>query len=295
MRSIFFGISILLCFFLTAATPPIRLEGHFLADSVQLGSPTAFVLRVWHDPDKEVRFMDSTYQMAPFEWSGMRYFPTILREGLFYDSVVYYVSTFELASRQYLSIPVYELNLHGDTLFHYTALDSISIAGLYGSQPDDTPLRSLTQYQVLSYALDWRFISLWVVGSSVVLGGGFFFLRRPIRRAWRLYRLQQGFARFEGAINQVLARLDEQYDASLLEQGAALWKAYAERLSGKAFTKFTTREVIREDADMAAILRPIDEVIYRGERTAEATTLVRQLRQAGRLWYERQKIQVQHG
>ena len=270
----------------------VQLNGRFMKDSTQIGVPTPYVLCLLYDPSRDIRSIDSTYQLLPFEWEHMEYFPTQRRGQQYYDSIIYYISTFELDPVQYLSIPVIEITSQGDTVLHHTAVDSIYITGLYGEQASNTPLQAQVDYQAVDYAFDIQLFLIWTASILAVVVALFFLLRKPIRRAWGLHQLKRSYNCFEQALLGVLNRLGSGESVQLLEEGVQIWKTYAEQTSGKAYTKFTTREVIQQDPNMSTILHPLDRIVYRGDQANEARDLLNQLRQVGRLAYEKQKIKL---
>src|SRR5687768_12536023 len=102
---------LLLLFFLgqatTADAQDIKVSGGFLKDSVQIGEPVAYFLSATYPQSLTVLFPDSTFSFKPFEYNRKRLSPTHTVGGVSHDSVVYYLSTFEVDKIQYLNLPVF--------------------------------------------------------------------------------------------------------------------------------------------------------------------------------------------
>src|SRR5688500_9661894 len=95
----------------------VTVRGGFFLDSLKIGDQTGFYLTAKYPSNLNIIFPDSTYNFSPFEYERKRYFPTQTTKGESYDSVVYFLSTFEVDSVQTLSLPVFQLNPQDCTKF----------------------------------------------------------------------------------------------------------------------------------------------------------------------------------
>src|SRR5688500_16263838 len=88
----------------------VNVRGGFFLDSLRVGDQTGFYLTATYPSNLNIIFPDSTFNYHPFEFNKKRYFPTQTTDGKSYDSVIYYLSTFEVDRIQQLSLPVFQLN-----------------------------------------------------------------------------------------------------------------------------------------------------------------------------------------
>ena len=93
--------SVLISFFASAQQAKVR--GSFLADSVRIGEAIPYSLTAYHSKKTDVLFPESSFSFAPFEFRSKRFFPTVTKDTISYDSVVYYLSTYEVQPVQHLS------------------------------------------------------------------------------------------------------------------------------------------------------------------------------------------------
>src|SRR5690349_8535923 len=74
----------------------IKVAGGFVKDSVQIGEPVAYYLSASYPQSLTVLFPDSVFSFAPFEYSRKTFYPTVTSHGTSRDSVIYYLTTFEI-------------------------------------------------------------------------------------------------------------------------------------------------------------------------------------------------------
>ena len=101
----------------------------FEKDSVLIGELTSVHFSYMHKIEEEVIFADSTYDFTPFEFEKLEVFNTRSTDSTSYDSVVYWLSTFELDKIQVLRLPVY-IYSQNDSIPIYSNYDSIRLTEL---------------------------------------------------------------------------------------------------------------------------------------------------------------------
>jgi hypothetical protein len=256
----------------------IVLQGNFISNeekpqsnrlvSVKVGEPIYYTLVMKHPKEMEVRFPDSTYQYAPFEFIKKIYFPTRTEKGFSTDSAVYQFSTFELDSIQKLNLPIYVL-INGDTTLIYTDLDSVAITPLLVTIPDTTRIISNTQYNPVKQVLNYPYLLIGVGGFVVLLLVLYFIFGERIRKAYTLRRLKRGYEKF---VFQFERYLHGTLDNKLAEKGLVLWKSYLENLQEIPYTTYTSKEIEEKinNKDLTHSLKNIDRAIY-GNMIDEAT------------------------
>ena len=74
----------------------VTVRSGFFKDSLRVGDVTGYYLTARYLSKLNILFPDSAFNFAPFEYDHKKYFPTETEGGKSYDSVVYYLSTFEI-------------------------------------------------------------------------------------------------------------------------------------------------------------------------------------------------------
>lgn len=265
------GLGAGLCLKAWAQPVAIELQGGFVVDSTRLGLPTPFVVTALYPSEQPVFFVDSTYDFSPFEWSHMRYFPSQMREGRIYDSVIYYLTPFLLDSVQHIRLPFRWLRKK-DTVVAYTQIDSVHIAGLLPppSSPEEAQLQSQIVYQNVLLAFNyWLFVG---IGGAicVLVIVVFLYGRRPLLRWLRKRRLELRYRRFKEEFATLSRALKKENNLQQLEQMLVLWKSYLEWLEKAPYRKLSTQEIcaLPEHKILHEPLQLLDRALY-GQRTLE--------------------------
>jgi hypothetical protein len=118
------------------------VRGGFFKDSLRVGDQTGFFLAAEYPTNLNILFPDSTFSFSPFEYESKKYFPTRTTAGRSYDSVIYYVSTFEVDPIQTLSLPVFQFNRMDCTVYQ-TPRDTILLTELVKDLPDTVTVKNL--------------------------------------------------------------------------------------------------------------------------------------------------------
>ena len=122
-------------------------RGYFHKDSVKIGEALPYSLWVRYPKTHDVAFPDSLFDFSPFELEKRDYFTTKSDSLASLDSVVYYFTTFEIDTVQYLTLPVYLINEYDSTTL-YTATDSIILDHVVTVLPDSVSVLINTDYQM---------------------------------------------------------------------------------------------------------------------------------------------------
>jgi hypothetical protein len=243
-------------------------RGQFGVDSVKVGMPIWYSLAVKYPRGTRIVFPDSTYQFSPFEWEGKRVFPTRSDDLFSYDSAVYYVSTFEVDSVQWLGLPVFQL-MGKDSLAHYAQADTVFLIHTVTSLPDSVNLANAvlledTVYRRVPLAFNYIYFSLGAAALIFLGILGVMLFGKPLTKAWKIRKLRKQHLAFRGQFHQMIMALPPADQEAAVEQLANFWKHYAERLSQMPYTKLTTKELAEYHAPLKASLQVIDKVVYGG-------------------------------
>ncbi|HOX83979.1 MAG TPA: hypothetical protein PLJ60_08455 [Chryseolinea sp.] len=256
----------------------VTVRGGFFLDSLQIGEPSGYYLSATYPSTENILFPDSTFNFAPFEWGRKKYFTTETTDGRSYDSVVYYLSTFELDEIQTLSLPVFQLNPKDCTTFESNR-DSIRLILLATNIPDTVsmqtlPLKASVAYQNVPY--DFNYLILLIVLSVliVILALVWIFFGKKIRRHFRMKRLQKAHHQFLEIFSSNIESVQAAFSPATAESTLSFWKKYMERLEARPYTKLTTSEMIRllKDEVLKKNLHAVDSAIY-GHNTSVVESL----------------------
>src|SRR5690606_34744839 len=103
-----------------------------------------YTLYLKYPVDQTVVFPDSNYNFSPFELVSKSLTNTVSKDGFSFDSVTYYLRSFELLPLQTLRLPVYLIE-NGDSVHLFAPSDTIYLSDVEVA-PED-PLKETTSYQ----------------------------------------------------------------------------------------------------------------------------------------------------
>ena len=136
--TIFLGISV-------SSAQELKINSGFVEDSLEVGEEVHFWITTQYPNYLEAIFPDSLYDFSPYEYVGKYYQPTSLKEGLLFDSAVYTLQSFEIASFQLLQLPIIILE-EEDSISMMSPLDSIAYRDLVTLITDSTALLTNSRY-----------------------------------------------------------------------------------------------------------------------------------------------------
>lgn len=261
---------------LSAYAQEIKVTSGFIKDSVAIGEPVTYYLTAQYPESVMALFPDSTFSFNPFEFSKKTFFPTKTTGGTSYDSAVYELRTFEIDQVQFLSLPVYVTTARDCTAFE-SKRDSIFLIEQIKIPASDTTalknlsLKSNTLYEHVPTQLN-TFI-LMIVGGVLVVAAliTWIFFGKKIIRHYKMKRLEKKHLKFLTEFTEQLEAVTKAFSREKTEYALSSWKKYLEQLERKPYTKLTTLEVVKMDADasLGKALASIDSAIY-GHQTAVA-------------------------
>lgn len=236
----------------------ITSKGQFLKDSVQIGEPIEFALSIKYPKELELIFPDSLYNFFPFELTKKIYFPTKSDSVFSVDSAIYYLSTFEIDSIQYLKMPVYKVN-EFDSLIIWTLQDSIILQHAVESIPDSVAMVTNTNYMEVPMAFNYPYASIALIILIVITVILWFVFGKTVTNKIQIYRLKKRNLKFIETFDNLVTN-----NFLNTEEILILWKNYLEKLNGEPFTKLTTTEIVSllKYPNVETALMAIDKNIY---------------------------------
>ena len=260
---------ILLIFFWVSSLPLFGQEiipsGHFHKDSVQIGEILPYSLSIRYPKNNDVAFPDSLFDFSPFELEKRHYFNTKSDSLVSHDSVVYYFTTFEIDTVQYLTLPVFLINEYDSTAL-YTAMDSIILDQVVATIPDSVAVLVNTDFQKVPLAFNYPYFTIGLIILLLVALVIFIAFGKSIRQAFKVYWLTKRHKQFINSFNNLLA--DQPIE---VERTLSAWKKYLERLLSQPYTKLTSKEIvsISRQPGLADPLKIIDGHIYGGSDSTD--------------------------
>lgn len=239
----------------------IQPQGYFHKDSVKIGEELPYSLWLRYAKDLDVAFPDSLFDFSPFELDKRTYFTTRTDSLESLDSVVYYFSTFEIDTVQYLSLPVFVINEYDSSRFS-TTLDSIILDQVVIAIPDSIVVLVNTSFHKVPLAFNYPYFTAALIVLLLVLILTYVFFGKRIRLGIIIYWLKKRHNKFVKLFEEKIIQKPIR-----VEKTMSFWKSYLEKLLKKPYTKLTSKEItdITENSLLSKNLSLIDRNIYAGD------------------------------
>jgi hypothetical protein len=292
-------ISVLLIVPSLAFAQNITVRSRFLADSLKIGEKVPFSVTATYPRRLNILYPDSSYSFNPFEFESKTYFATKTKDSLSYDSVVYFISSYEIDSIQTFRMPVYVL--HGsDCTMVFGATDSIFLKQMVDHVPDSVnaeqlPLKINTKYLNVNWLFNYP-IAIYVgIALVVIVIVVWIAFGKRIRRYFTLKRLNKDHSEFLTRFADAMNSMQSEYSSNKAEKALVIWKRYMESLEQKPFTKYSSKEILRllNDGNLSGALRAIDRMVYGG--AASDTEVFQELREVSRSHFNEKLRQLNNG
>jgi hypothetical protein len=263
------SISLILISFSLAQAQEVNVQGRFLADSIKIGEQIPYSLTARYPSSLNLVFPDSTFSFTPFEIQKKKYFPTISKNNVSYDSTVYFLTTFEIDSIQTLRLPIFSIHPKDCTAF-YAFPDTIFLKQLIKAVPDsiaahELPLKTNTTYQNVKWLLNyWVFII--VIGVLLISAVSVWIIfGKRIKKYFMLRRLQRKHNSFLQKFSKSTEQLRSGFTVKHAENALVVWKGYMEDLMAQPFTTATSKEILQREKDepLGKALQSVDRMIYK--------------------------------
>ena len=270
MRSLISHSLILIFLNSVAFGQDVKVRGSFITDSVKIGEQIPFSLTARYPKNLTVIFPDSTFSLAPFEFQKKLFFTTQTTNGLSYDSVVYFIATYEIDSIQQLKLPVFVANKKDCTSI-FSNTDEVILNQLVRNVPDsvatkDLPLKANTNYLNVKWLFNYP-IALIIAGILFILTiAGFLIFGKRVTKYFLLRKLNRNHQNFITKFNEIIFGLQSDFSATKAETALVLWKYYMENLVQAPYSKLTSKEILDQEKNeqLGKALHTIDRVVYGG-------------------------------
>jgi hypothetical protein len=249
--------------YLSSFGQEVSVTGLFLKDTIQIGEEVPYSLSVYYPRSYNIIFPDSTYNFQPFEYHNRKYSETLSDSVVSFDSVVYYLSTFEIDTIQYLQLPIF-INQDEDSAAIYPARDSINIFHIIREMPDSVKLKENTAFFKIQKTFNYP-VFFFVIGILlIIIVAGFLLYGKRLAKWIRILMMKRNHKKFINRFYIKLGALRDHQAGIEPEEILGVWKKYMEKLEKEPYTKLTSKELIALHADqrLKDNLRSIDRYIY---------------------------------
>ena len=252
----FFGLS-------AVRSQEIKVRGSFDTDSIRLGDEAEYRLTVTYPGNMKIILPDSNFNYGEFEFSHRKWFPTRVRNSMLFDSVIYYLTTFQLDSVLRFQLPVYVVQ-PTDCVAYYPAPDSLMLKQVITQMPDSLKLKADTR--LIHNKLLFNY-PLWMLAGGILAVAVIviiFFFGKRILKVYRIMRMRRRHRKFVEKFYLQLGKLRDSNSDNNPEHVLHFWKKYMESLEKEPYTKLTTRELVKlyNDGALTDNLKAIDRFIY---------------------------------
>ncbi len=219
MKNFLIFILVLIPIFLQAQ---VQSKITWLSDSIALGYPTPLSYSIRYPIGYTIIFPDSTKDFVPFELHSKKYFLTQIEDNYAKDSVIYYLTSFQIDSIQKIQLP-YSYVFRLDTTHLKSDVASIPFQRKVFDFSDKTPYLIHTElYKVPiepDYAL-WfglTLISLFLISLVII------FFRKKIMKWLILRKIQYEWKTIQNQLDLIFEKSDVK---NLIYELNQLWKNY---------------------------------------------------------------------
>ena len=234
---------------------------HLSNDSIQLGEPIEVAVSIHYPVGKQLLFPDSLDDFGSFTFLTKTSYPTKSNDSTSVDSATYTLTSFELASPQYLKVPIY-LITKNDTIVTKTDSVAVFIQEIIDGLPEKIELKKNTSAIDLKKEINYPLI---VVVASIIIVivvilfiafGGKVIRSIQINRIEKLHR--QFKERFVNEVEQV------EINPALAETLVRSWKNHLTKISKTPYNSYSTSEIyaLTKNEQLKQDLRLFDQLIY---------------------------------
>lgn len=292
-----------ICFFLLspgivlANESKWKVKASFSRDTIQIGEPVLYSLSVHYPFASQVVFPDTGYVFGSFELWKREFFPTRTIGALSRDCVVYHLATFSLDPIQMVRIPVFE-RVGEDTILHYPSESQVYLKSVFTG---NLPTKPVVQTEISPLPVPKRvnypyiLIGLGVVTVLILLVNIFF--DRPIQKFIFLFLERRRHSAFIRQFEKLSQQMEVGLSVEAMENLLITWKKYLQRVDGKPYTTFTSREIFQvlPDATLRDYLQEIDRWIYGGLEMKDFRSNVLYLKQIALMLYQQKREAIRNG
>lgn len=270
--------------------------GQFQTDSIAVGEVHTYSLSFRYPVGLEVVFPDSTFSFFPFEYENKVFFNTNSDSIASTDSVVYYLSSFEVDPVQYLALPVF-LIIDGDSTEIKSNPDSVFFRDVVRIVADTVQLKENIAFEEVAGEFNYPYllIALGVLLLAAILT--LIFFGKDIKKRIQLYWLKKENEKFNTSFAEIIQSIERDSSGGIAENGLSSWKKYLEKLQEVPYTKLTSKEILKRQSNgrLKEALTGIDRLIYGSRSDGDVSRFYYELEDFAREQYNLKVEQIQNG
>jgi hypothetical protein len=275
--------------------PELKIGGKFMQDSLKIAEPVVYKLVLVHPAGTQAVFPDSGFNYSPFELLQKTYYPTVTDSLTSTDSVSYSLQTFNIADTLILGLPVYYIQ-SGDSVPVYPQPDTIYLQKSIRQPTPTDALKAEMEFQKLEPRFNYPY---WIIGGIVV--GVFLFLvnrflGKPVQKYIRLLLLLRRHKAFLVSFDRLVNQTIRDKSAKRMEQSLNVWKKHIEKVDGRPFSTFTTKEMVQAipEEELKITLQTIDRCVYGGQNDLIRLGVFDELKRQSELFYKRKREEIRN-
>ncbi len=272
----------LFLFLFTYSTLQAQIKAHFrcLADSIILGKPIPFSFSIHYPVGYSIIFPDSSKDFSPYELHQKKYFPTFVHNHYAIDSVIYFITSFQIDSIQKFQLPfayVYKF----DTTLLKSDIIRVPFQRKVFHFTDNTPY--LLDNQLIEIPIQPNYgllLLLFLISILIAIFLAIFF-RKTISKWLLLYKTQKEWLLFQTQLNKVFNYDDPK---KLIYELNLLWKQYLgthnaikpESLTSKELCSWIDTLYFIENKQLFVELCKLEERIFYASESFDKSILLNQ-------------------
>ncbi len=249
--------------------------GKFLADSITLGETVDYSIVFKHDAKQEVFFPEKNYNFSPFELVDKVYFPTKTSGQLSVDSAIYRLRTFNIASYQSLSLPIYLLK-NADSITVYPLSDSVKRISETKGDLKNLTVMDKPELLPMKNKINVLMVMLQIVTMVLVALIWWLVFGKIVKAQFRLLGMYRRHTDFSNNFNKNTKTPNK----ANLEKALIVWKNYVGKLKKMEFNTMTSAEIVKNitNIGLSDALSEIDKTIYGNEISENITPAIQFLK-----------------
>ena len=234
---------------------------HLSTDSIKLGEPIEVKVSIHYPIGRQLLFPDSLTNFESFTFLNKVAHPTKSNDTISIDSATYTLTSFELASPQYLKTPIF-LITKNDTIIIETDSVAVYIQEIIKGIPEKIELKKNTAAIDLKQEINYPlFVIIGLVLVVVVLILFLIFGGKVVRRI-QIGRIEKAHHKFKEQFIKDVQRVET--NPELAESLIRFWKRHLTTISKTPYSSYSTSEIyaLTKNEQLKQDLRLFDQLIY---------------------------------
>lgn len=234
---------------------------HLSTDSIHVGEPIEVTVSMHYPLGKQLLFPDSLDDFGTFTFLDKAFYPTVSNDSLSTDSVKYTLTSFELATPQYLTIPIY-LITKNDTIVAKTDSVAVFIQETIKEIPEKIELKKNTEAVALKKETNYLLLGIIGLVALIVIIVLFIAFGGKVVRSIQISRIEKSHRQFKEQFIKEVQQVEA--NPELAEALIRKWKHHLTKVSKTPYSSYSTSEIyaLTNNEQLKQDLRLFDQLIY---------------------------------